>query len=233
MNYTTTMSQGDTQLAQSSFITKVYGWMCMALMITALVGAVTASTPELLKAVVMNRIVFYILLFAELGLVWYVSASIDRISAMTATLLFLLYSALNGLTLSVIFVVYTSSSISTTFLTTALIFGAMSLYGYTTKRDLTSWGNLLIMALVGVLIGSVINMFLQNEFLYWVFTYVGIIVFVGLTAYDTQKVKEMALNDFHTSENERKGAILGALTLYLDFINLFLMLLRLFGNRRN
>jgi FtsH-binding integral membrane protein len=231
MNYT--LSEQEVKLAQSSFISKVYAWMCMALMITAVTAAVTASIPELIKLVVMNRIIFYVLLFSELGLVWYITASLGRISAMTATLLFVLYSVLNGLTLSVIFLAYTASSISTTFFTTAATFGVMSLYGYTTKRDLTAVGNLLIMALIGMVIGTIINLFLQNEFLYWVFTYVGIIVFVGLTAYDTQKVKQMALADFQTSENMRKGALMGALALYLDFINLFLLLLRLFGGRRN
>ena len=227
------LSEQDSKLAQSTFISKVYAWMCMALMITAVTAAVTASTPELIQAVVLNRIAFYILMFGELGLVMYLSARISSMSAMTATVLFILYSVLNGLTLSVIFMVYTASSISTTFLATSATFGVMSIYGYTTKRDLTSWGNLLFMALIGIVIGSLINLFLKNEFLYWVFTYIGIIVFVGLTAYDTQKVKMMAETDFGTSENMRKGAIMGALTLYLDFINLFLMLLRLFGNRRD
>ena len=159
------LSEQDSKLAQSTFISKVYAWMCMALMITAVTAAVTASTPELIQAVVLNRIAFYILMFGELGLVMYLSARISSMSAMTATVLFILYSVLNGLTLSVIFMVYTASSISTTFLATSATFGVMSIYGYTTKRDLTSWGNLLFMALIGIVIGSLINLFLKNEFL--------------------------------------------------------------------
>jgi FtsH-binding integral membrane protein len=230
---TTSYNQAELKLVQSNFITKVYAWMCMALAITALTAAYVANSQELVRMIFSNRIVFYILIFGQLGLVMGLSAALDRMSAMTATLLFVLYSVLNGLTLSVIFLIYTAGSIGTTFFVTAGTFGAMSLYGYTTKRDLTSWGNLLFMALIGFVIASVVNLFLQSSILYWVITYIGILVFVGLTAYDTQKLKEMSANGFDTSEGMRKGAIMGALALYLDFINLFLLLLRLFGNRRN
>jgi FtsH-binding integral membrane protein len=182
--------------------------------------------------VVGNRIIFYALLFGELGLVWFVTARIDSLSGVTATFLFLLYSVLNGLTFSVIFLVYTASSIGSTFFVTAATFGVMSIYGYTTKRDLTSLGNLMFMALIGLIIASVVNIFLGSEMLYWITTYAGVLIFVGLTAYDTQKIKQMASTDFGTSENVQKGALMGALRLYLDFINLFLFLLRLFGRRK-
>jgi len=230
---TTSYNQAELKLAQSTFITKVYAWMSMALMITALTAVYVASSESLTQAILCNRMIFYVLLFGELGLVMFLSAALDRMNAMTATLLFIAYSVLNGLTLSVIFLVYTASSISTTFFVTAGTFGVMSLYGYTTKRDLTSMGNLLFMALVGFIIASIVNLFLQNTIIYWVCTYIGILVFVGLTAYDTQKIKEMGAAGFNTSEGMRKGAIMGALALYLDFINLFLLLLRLFGGRRN
>lgn len=230
---TTSYNQAELKLVQSTFITKVYAWMSMALMITALTAVYVASSATLTQAILGNRIIFYVLLFGELGLVMFLSAALNRMNAMTATLLFIAYSVLNGLTLSVIFLVYTASSIGTTFFVTAGTFGVMSLYGYTTKRDLTSWGNLLFMALVGFVIATLVNLFLQNTIIYWVCTYIGILVFVGLTAYDTQKIKEMGAAGFDTSEGMRKGAIMGALALYLDFINLFLLLLRLFGGRRD
>jgi FtsH-binding integral membrane protein len=230
---TTSYNQAELKLAQTGFITKVYAWMSMALMITALTAVYVASSEELKRAILGNRIAFLVLIFGELGLVMFLSAALDRMSAMTATLLFIAYSVLNGLTLSVIFLVYTGRSIGTTFLVTAGTFGLMSIYGYTTKRDLTTWRNLLFMALIGFVIASVVNIFLQSETVYWVCTYIGILVFVGLTAYDTQKIKEMGAAGFETSEGMRKSAIMGALALYLDFINLFLLLLRLFGGRRS
>ncbi len=175
---------------------------------------------------------FFGLIIAELGLVMTLSAAIGRLQATTATLMFFAYSALNGLTLSAIFIAYTSASIANTFFVTAGTFGAMSLYGYATKRDLTSWGSFLFMGLIGVIIASVVNIFLRSEMIYWVVTYAGVIVFVGLTAYDTQQIKAMALQGFGDEESERKGAVIGALRLYLDFVNLFLMLLNIFGRRR-
>lgn len=230
---TESFNQAELRLVQSSFITKVYAWMSMALMITALAAVYVASSPAMTAAILGNRIVFYVLLFGELGLVMFISGALNRISAMTATLLFVLYSVLNGLTLSCIFLVYSGASIGTTFLVTAGTFGIMSIYGYTTKRDLTSMGNLLVMALIGFVIASIVNLFLQSTVFYWICTYVGILIFVGLTAYDTQKIKEMGATGFQTSEGMRKGAIMGALALYLDFINLFLLFLRIFGGRRN
>lgn len=212
-------------VANSGVMRGVYGWMGGGLLLTALVSLITASSPALLQAILGNRLLFYALVFGELGLVVAISGAINRISSATASLLFLLYAALNGLTMSTIFVAYTQSSIASTFLITAGMFGAMSMYGYLTKSDLSSWGSFLFMGLIGVVIASLVNIFLQSPMLNWVMSLCGIIVFTGLTAYDTHKIKQMG-------DAGRKGAILGALTLYLDFINMFLLLLRFFGNRR-
>jgi FtsH-binding integral membrane protein len=212
-------------VVNSGVMRGVYGWMGGGLLLTAFVSLVTASSPALMQAILGNRILFYALVFGELGLVVAISGAINRISSSTASLLFLLYAALNGLTMSTIFVAYTESSIASTFLITAGMFGAMSLYGYLTKSDLSSWGTFLFMGLIGVVFASLVNIFLQSSMLNWVMSLCGIIVFTGLTAYDTQKIKRMGVSG-------GKGAILGALTLYLDFINMFLLLLRFFGNRR-
>lgn len=215
-----------------SFLTKVYGWMTAGLALTALAAMLTLSSPDLLKLIFGNRMVFYVLIFGELGLVIALSAAINRISSTTATLMFLFYSALSGVTFASIFLVYTSSSIASTFLVASGTFGAMSVYGYVTKRDLTGWGNFLFMGLVGIIIASVVNIFLQSEMVTWMVSYIGVFVFVGLTAYDTQKIKQIGQAGFGSEESRKKAAIIGALRLYLDFINLFLMLLRVMGNRR-
>ncbi|MBS1623244.1 MAG: Bax inhibitor-1/YccA family protein [Bacteroidetes bacterium] len=230
---TTSYNAAEIKLAQSTFISKVYSWMSLALLITGAVAAYIASSDALMEIIVGNRGVFYGLLLGELALVWVISAAINRLSATTATGLFILYSVMNGLTLSVIFLRYTASSIGTTFFVTAGTFAVMSVYGHTTKRDLTSWGNLLLMALIGLIIASVVNLFWQNSMFYWICTYAGILIFVGLTAYDTQKIKEYGAQGFSDSDSMQKGALIGALQLYLDFINLFLYILRLLGNRRN
>lgn len=225
------VSQARTGLIvkQNTLMRQVYAWMGLGLAITAILAMVTVSTPALYKAIVGNRLVFYGLMIGELALVFILSAAINRLSAAVATLLFLGYSALNGLTLSVIFLVYTADSIASTFAVSAAMFGAMSLYGYVTKKDLTSWGSFLFMGLIGVVIASLVNIFLQSPAVSWVVSGIGVIVFTGLTAYDTWKIKELAA----AGEEGRKPAILGALTLYLDFINLFLMLLRFMGGRRS
>ncbi|MBU5613972.1 Bax inhibitor-1/YccA family protein [Geomonas azotofigens] len=212
-------------VVNSGVMRGVYGWMSGGLLLTALVSVITASSPALLQAILGNRILFYALLFGELGLVVAISGAINRISTATASILFLLYAGLNGLTMSTIFVAYTHSSIASTFLVTAGMFGTMSLYGYLTRSDLSSWGSFLFMGLVGVVIASLVNIFLHSSMLNWVLSLCGIIVFTGLTAYDTQKIKQMG-------NTGGKGAILGALTLYLDFINMFLLLLRFLGDRR-
>ncbi len=223
---------GAVAVAQHRFVTKVYGWMCTALVTTALVAYYVVTSPDILRMILGNQILFFGLIIGELGLVMAISAAIGRLSGMTATALFFLYAALNGATISVIFIAFTAESIALTFLITAGTFGAMSFYGYVTRRDLTTWGNLLFMALVGLIIASVVNIFVPSTLLYKVITYAGVLIFVGLTAYDTQKIKQMGSAIEEGSETERKGAVIGALRLYLDFINLFLMLLRLFGRRR-
>jgi len=226
------LAMSQVQLEERNFITKVYGWMSFALIITGVVAMVTASSPLLLSIVLGNRIVFFALIIAELLLVGYLSAAVRTMSVPAAIVTFILYSALNGLTLSVIFLVYTAGSIASTFFITAGTFGAMSIYGYFTKRDLTSMGNLCTMALIGIIIASVVNIFLHSPAVYWTTTYLGIIIFVGLTAYDTQKIKNLNIIGNEGTDEDKKEAIMGALTLYLDFINLFLMLLRVFGQKR-
>lgn len=214
------------------FFVKVYGWMSVALIITGLVAVWAASDTYTIQVLFGNQYVFIGLLLAEFLLVAFLAGWVMKMSAQTATLIFILYSLLNGLTFSVIFLVYTIDSIMITFFITAGTFAIMSLYGFITKTDLTTVGNLLIMALVGLIIASLINLFFQNEVLYWVITYAGVLIFVGLIAYDTQKIKKMNVIGNEGSEEDKKEAIIGALTLYLDFINLFLLLLRLFGRRK-
>jgi uncharacterized protein len=224
-------SEGVTAV-QSEFVRSVFNWMGIGLATTAVVSYFTASSPAMLSLIFGTPMVFFGLIIAELGLVIALSAAIDRMQSSTAALMFFIYSALNGLTLSVIFLAYTRASIASTFFVTAGTFGAMSIYGYTTKRDLTSWGSFLFMGLVGIILASLVNFFLNSEAIYWLVTYAGIIVFVGLTAYDSQSIKAMAVRGFADQESERRSSVIGALRLYLDFINLFLMLLRIFGRRR-
>jgi FtsH-binding integral membrane protein len=226
INYPRTADQ--IAIARNALVRQVYAWMGGGLLVTAFMAMVTVSSPAILNAVFGNRMVFYALLIGEVGLVIAISGAISRLSATTASLLFILYAALNGVTMAVIFAVYTAESIASTFVITAATFGAMSAYGYLTKRDLTGWGSFLFMGLIGVVIASVVNIFTRSSAASWVISAIGVIVFTGLTAYDTQKIKAMAA----AGAEGRKPAILGALTLYLDFINLFLMLLRLMGNRR-
>lgn len=213
---------------QNTLIRQVYAWMGAGLTVTAIMALVTLSSPAILNAIVGNRLLFFGLMIGELALVFVLSGAINRLSASTATLIFIAYSALNGVTLSVVALVYTANSIASTFVVTAGMFGAMSVYGYVTKRDLTSWGSFLFMGLIGVVIASVVNIFVGSSAVSWVISAISVIVFTGLTAYDTWKIKEMAAQ----GTEGRKPAILGALTLYLDFINLFLMLLRFTGSRR-
>jgi len=223
-----TRSTEQVVVRQNALIRQVYAWMGGGLAITAFVALFTLSSPVILQAVAGNRLIFFGLMLGELVLVFTLSGAINRLSEFSATAIFIAYSALNGVTLSILALVYTASSISSTFVTTAGMFGAMSLYGYMTKRDLSSWGSFLFMGLIGVVIASIVNIFFGSSSVSWVISAIGVIVFTGLTAYDTWKIKAMAA---HGTEG-RKPAILGALTLYLDFINLFLMLLRFTGNRR-
>lgn len=217
---------------QALYLTKVYNWMALALVLTGIVAYITATTPGMIGAIAGSKLLFYGLIIGELLLVVYLTSAIRRMSQKMAITAFLVYSVLNGLTLSIIFLVYTSSSISTTFFVTAGTFAAMSFYGYTTKKDLTSIGNLAFMALIGIILASIVNFFMKSEMLYWIVTYLGVAIFVGLTAYDTQKLKEIGSRGFTSEENMEKMSIMGALTLYLDFINLFLFLLRILGDRK-
>ena len=227
-------SQKQLDLTQniSVYFTKVYNWMAVALLLTGVVAYFTAQSEMMIQAIFGNRILFFGLIIGELALVGYISARINKLSSYNATLLFLAYTILNGLTMAVIFMAYTSESISSTFIITAGTFGAMSLYGYSTKSDLTKLGNLAFMALIGIIIASVVNMFMNSEMMTWIISYIGVAIFIALTAYDTQKLKVIAMNGFENEEGMEKSAILGALTLYLDFINLFLFLLRILGDRK-
>lgn len=220
--------------AQATLFRNVYLWMTFALVITAVTSLWVANSPNLTEYIFLKgSFVFYGLLFAELGLVWYLSARIDKLSLSSATTFFIIYSIMNGVTMSFIFLIYTSASIASTFFVTAGTFAVMALFGTLTKRDLSSWGNILIMALVGLIISSVVNLFLKNEMFYWIITYVGVLIFVGLTAYDAQKIKRLIqTHGNEVNETTQKIALMGALSLYLDFINLFLLLLRILGSRR-
>jgi uncharacterized protein len=220
-------------VVHGEFIRRVYNWMGLGLALTAFIALYTASSHYLLSLIFGNSLIFFGLIIGELALVLILSAAIGRLQASTAVLLFFVYSALNGLTLAVIFLAYTRASIASTFFVTAGTFGVTSFYGYTTQRDLTSWGSFFFMGLIGIIIASVVNFFLHSPMIYWVVTYAGVLIFVGLTAYDTQKLKQMAMSGFASEEEERKSAVMGALALYLDFINLFLMLLRIMGSRRD
>jgi uncharacterized protein len=232
MSYPTTpLVTADAQLRQRSILGQVYAWMTAGLLVTAAVAAYTATTPIVLNLIYGNPFTIWLLFLAQIGLVIGLSAAIDRLAPGTAVALFVGYAALNGLTLSAILLVYTYTSISQAFLATAATFGVMSLYGYTTKRDLSTVGNLLVMALIGFFIGSIINVFWANSALYWLLTYLGIAVFIGLTAYDTQQIKRL-IQQASDDTTAQRVAIIGALKLYLDFINLFVLLLRIFGSPR-
>ncbi len=217
----------------STFVRKVYGWMAVGLMTSALAAWATTASPVLLSLLIENRLFFFVLILAELGLVVSISGAMRRASSQTIANLFIIYAIVNGVTLSVILLAFTAASIVSTFVVTAGMFAAMSFYGYVTKRDLSSWGNLLFMGLIGIVLASVVNLFLQNSAFQLTISFLGVIVFVGLTAYDTQKIKEIGSATQADSEEGQKMALRGALALYLDFVNLFLMLLRFFGTRRD
>lgn len=219
--------------AQTALFRSVYVWMTLALAITGFVALYVAKSYTLINAMAQNSMMFWILLIAEVGLVMFLSARIHRISFTTATILFILYSVLNGVTMSVLFMVYTMSSIATTFFVTAGTFGATALYGYVTKKDLTRIGSLCIMGVIGLIIASLVNLFLQNSMMDLIISYIGVLLFVGLTAYDSQKIKQLLSgDDVEVNETTQKIALMGSLTLYLDFINLFIYLLRILGDRK-
>lgn len=226
--------EGYASLAFPALMRKVYVWMTLALVITGITAYGVAMSPGIITAIVTNRVLFWGLIIGELALVWGVTAAINRLSLATATMLFVLYSVLNGATLSVIFLAYTMSSIASVFFITAGTFAVMAFIGYVTKTDLTSLGKILFMALIGIIIATVVNVFfVKSGTLNLIISYIGVLVFVGLTAYDSQKIKRMLIMADDMDEGAQKLALLGSLTLYLDFINLFLYLLRIFGSSKD
>jgi uncharacterized protein len=225
--------QNDENLAeiQRGFIMRVYGWMTFGLFLTACVALITTATPGLLMAILATPILFYGMIIAEFILVVVLSSAVNRMSPGMAGFLFIGYAFLNGVTLSVITVVYSPVTIALAFGITACTFGIMTLFGYTTDHDLTKIGSLLIMALFGMILASLVNLFLATPLLYWVITYVSLVIFIGLIAYDTQKLKRMSLSMDVNGQVAQKASVLGALMLYLDFINILLLLLRILSGR--
>jgi len=230
VNYTSTASR---PAAFAALMRDVHAWMALALSLTGLMAMFVVQQPQLVQLIFANRFVFYGLLLAEVGLVMYLSACLMEMSFAKAGILFVLYSILNGATLSCVFFVYTTESIAVTFFVTAGMFGALALLGTFIKRDISSFGRFLYMALIGLIIASVVNLFFASSTLYWITTYAGVFIFIGLTVYDTKKIRELLyLYGEERNEESMKMALIGSLQLYLDFINLFLYLLRIFGRRR-
>ncbi len=231
---TTSIQQTQSLILVNTFIRSVYNWMAIGLALTGFVAYYVAHSASIANLIFGNPLIFYSLIIGELGLVFFLSARVSKIESSTATALFVLYAGLNGATLSFIFLVYTKTSIVSTFFICAATFVTCSIYGMITKRDLTSLGGFMTMGLFGIIIASVVNMFLRSDGMSMIISYIGVFVFIGLTAYDTQKLKTMALSQPAGLDAGvvRKGAIMGALTLYLDFINMFLMLLRILGDRK-
>lgn len=218
--------------AQATLLRSVYLWMTLALIITGFVAMYVAKS-YMANMMIQNSMMFWGVLIAEVALVWYLSARIYKMSFTTATILFIVYSILNGVTLSILLLVYTASSIATTFFVTAGTFGTMAIFGYITKKDLIRIGSLCIMGVIGIIIASLVNLFLQNSMMDMVISYIGVLLFVGLTAYDSQKIKRLLSgDDIEVNEVTQKIALMGAMTLYLDFINLFIYLLRILGDRK-
>ncbi|GAA5579001.1 Bax inhibitor-1/YccA family protein [Porphyromonas gingivalis] len=217
---------------QTTTMRHVFTWMFGALGITALTAMLVAKS-SLIYTMIMNPGLLWGLIIAELALVFILSARIGKMSFFTSSLLFTIYSILNGVTLSSIFIVYTMTSIAATFFITAGMFGAMALWGYFTKKDLSKWGSIFFMLLIGLILATVVNLFLRSDAMGFIFSIVGVIIFTGLTAFDVNKIKQMLaqMQGFEEGDVVRKVALMGALTLYLDFINLFLYLLRFFGRR--
>ncbi len=236
------LNQTQVQVRVNEFVRSVYNWMAIGLALTGFMAYFVAHSEPMLRLlfqVVGNQLrptmLFYGLIIGELVLVFVLSLRVHKMQASTATAVFVIYAALNGVTLSVIFLAYTGSSIVSTFFICAATFVACSIYGWTTKRDLTSFGGFLFMGLIGIIIATAVNIFfIRSGAMSMIISYIGVFIFLGLTAYDTQYIKNMALTQPADVEAGvvRKGAIIGALKLYLDFINLFLMLLRILGDRR-
>jgi FtsH-binding integral membrane protein len=232
-SYTNNSRAIDRPTAFAMLMRKVYTWMALALALTGLTAYYCAYNTNIVYAIATNQLLFWGLIIAEFAAVFYLSARIERMSFATAGIVFLVYSVLNGVFFSTIFLAYTLGSIASTFFITAGTFGAMSLVGYFIKKDLSALGRFLMMALIGLIIASVVNIFLQSSLLMWICTICGVLLFSGLTAYDTQKIKQMFLmHGAEMNESTMKLALMGSLTLYLDFINLFIYLLRIFGDRK-
>lgn len=232
-SYTNNSRAIDRPAAFAMLMRKVYTWMALALALTGLTAFYCAHNTNIVYAIVTNQLLFWGLIIAEFAAVIYLTARIERMSFATAGIVFLVYSVLNGVLFSTIFLAYTMGSIASTFFITAGTFGAMSLVGYFIKKDLSAIGRFLMMALIGLIIATVVNIFIQSSGLMWICTYAGVLIFSGLTAYDTQKIKHMFLmHGAEMNESTMKLALMGSLTLYLDFINLFLYLLRIFGDRK-
>ena len=235
MNYSTTRSSESLSRETARFMSGVYRWMTMGVLLTAIISYYIGNSRQLVETILMNKVLFYGLMIGELGLVIFISARIHKLKAMTATLLYLLYSALNGVTLAVIFLIYTQESIFSVFLTTAIAFGGLSAFGYLTKKDLGPIGTFCTMGLWGLVGFGLLSFFfpsLMGARTSWVYNIVGLIVFSGLTAYDTHEIKSMGRDLREGSQEDQRMTIFGALKLYLDFINLFLFLLRLMGGKR-
>jgi FtsH-binding integral membrane protein len=232
---TETVIKTRAEVLVSDYVRSVYNWMGIGLAVTGFVAYYVSTNEALIRLVFGNPLLLIVLFIAQFGLVFSIAGRVDRMSAGTATALFVIYSGLNGVTLSSIFLVYAQSSIVSTFFICAATFIACSLYGWVTKRDLTSLGGFMVMGLIGIIIASLVNLFIKSSGLSVIISYIGVFVFIGLTAYDTQKIKNMAMTQPANLDGAviRKGAILGALSLYLDFINLFLMLLSILGQRRD
>jgi len=214
----------------ADFVRLAYGWMCVGLLLTATTAALVVSSPAILIAIIRSQPLFWTLFIAQLGIVFVLSARVDRLSGAIASTLFIAYSVLTGVTMSFVFLVYTGESVATMFVVTAVMFGAMAAWGTVTRRSLDGFGQFLFMGLVGVVVASIVNMWLQHDGVAFVTSFIGVVVFTGLAAYDAQRLKVMALAS--SAGQQGSYAVAGALALYLDFINLFLMLLRLFGGRR-
>lgn len=229
-NYSTTKVVNAS--AVSTLFKSVYLQMAAALSVTGLVAYYLSQSIDFWTFMAENVSLIWVILFAQLGLVMWISARIMSMSMSAATILFIIYSAMMGVTMSSIFMLYTAESIAYVFFITAGMFLVMSVIGYVTRMDLSKVGSVLFMALIGIIIASVVNIFLESEMLYWIISYVGVVVFTGLAAYDTQKIKHMLVEYGTADDLGNRFALLGALTLYLDFINLFLFLLRIFGNRK-
>ena len=222
---------GASEDAQRAFLAKVFGWMFLGLLVTAGVAAWFSQTVDMETFVADNPFVFFGAIIGQLVLVIALVAMVNRMAPALAMAMFLLYSGLTGFVFSMIISGYTTGSIASTFAITAGMFGAMALFGFVTKRDLSSLGSILFMALIGFIIASIVNLIWFNETIYWVLTGIGILIFCGLTAYDMQKLKEIGAGEMDEEASDR-AAVVGALALYLDFINLFLLLLRIFGRAR-